>query len=198
MLATIQEDVVSTSFSVSQWVVSSSIPEVSREEDSFPSRSAFGNSSVSASDFALLFLHECVEVSFSVRQSTWITDLVFFSKLGMLVPLVDPVIPVRVESSARVPMFSGFHTECAAEHELYSVDYFLTSSHIVNSLSPYDPLGTVERQFSYSHSGNNNDASTPPVWGASSSMGGEQVLFRADSGDRGVAFLLSRFFYRLK
>lgn len=148
---------LSTSSSESQWVMSSSIPEVSSEDDSFPSRSAFGNSSVRASVFILLFHLGCVGVSFSVRHRTCITDLVFFSKLGMLVTLVEPVMPVRVGSSAPAPMLSGFFTVWAAEHGLYSVDVFLTFS----SQSIPDRLAA---SHSFSFSGNKKEASLPPVW----------------------------------
>lgn len=158
------DDRVSASISESLCVASSSIPDVSSGDDSFPSRSIFDNSSGSASDFALLLQHECVEVSFSVRLSTCITDFVFFSKLGIFVPFVEPVIPVSVESSARAPIFSGFFTECAADLELYSVDYFFTYSFSVTAFLSAD---TVERRFSSSISDKNNDASIPPVWGAS-------------------------------
>lgn len=84
----------------------------------------------------------------------------FFAKSGMLVTFVDPVIPVRVESSAPAPMLSGFFTVWAADHELYSVEASFPSFSF--SIPDVSVAST-----SHSTSGNTKEVSFPPVWGAS-------------------------------
>ena len=101
-------NVLSTSSSKFLDVISGSVPNISDNNNSFPSQSLFNGSSIDTSPFVLLFFLKNIKISFSIHLDAYVASLIFLSELNVFTPFISPIVPIDIKSSIPIPVFSNF------------------------------------------------------------------------------------------